>query len=103
MDTCQHFAKVVGRKLSFMPGSDIATTGERIEFPQPPTGVRARLLAVNPHNPVEQIWLLCVDKELHPDLSAFWQAEGVTQLTYQELVALGKQYDPNFVPPPIVL
>jgi hypothetical protein len=103
MNTCQHFAKVVGRKLSFTPGGDIATTGERIEFPQPPTGVMARILVINPHNPVEQIWLLCVNKELNPDLSAFWQTEGVTQLTYQELVALGKQYDPNFVPPPIIL
>jgi hypothetical protein len=102
---CQHFAKVIGRKETFIPQSDVATHGERIVFPTPPPGVMVRFLARNPKNPLEELWALCVDREMFPEanLGEFFSQSGVQQLSYQEMVSLGKSFDPNFVPPPVIV
>ncbi len=74
--------------------------GERVIFPQVPSGARGLFLARNPLNNLEELWMLCVDKnDASADLGSFWGNPNVQQLTYQEMAALGKQWNPNFVPP----
>lgn len=103
-NNCQHFVKVVGVRQVFMPESDIGgLTGERIVFPAVPPGVTARMVARNPSKPEEELWMLCINKDMATDMGSFFTQSGIQQLTYQELVSLGKQFDPNFVPPPITL
>lgn len=99
---CQHFVEVHGRVEQFSPDSAVAVQGTRIVFPTPPSGARVVFLARDPNDPTHELWMLCVDTT-QGGAGEFFSQPGVRQLSYQEMVSLGKQFAPEFVPPPIRL
>lgn len=97
---CQHFVEVRGKVEQFVPESDVAVKGTRVVFPTPPSGVRITFLARDPADPAHELWMVCIDRTVE-GAGSFFSQEGVRQLSYQEMVSLGKQFDPRFVPPPV--
>jgi len=78
LQNCIKFVKVTGEVVN---ASDL----RQVVYPKPPKGVRIRVIAQNPANPVEEVWWVCSQDGA---MGNFFTHPKVEVLSYPEAQAI---------------